>query len=252
MADSAICVAVRSRPLLKNEAQSSDTLSFEGNSTVHLQKKTYTFDYVFRPGVTNEAVYNAVVAEKIRPIFEGYNVTILAYGPTGSGKTYTMGTDYNPKTAFNSDIGIIPRGISEIFRVIESQKDSVEFLVKVSFLELYREEIFDLLQKTKTACNLREDAEGVRVINLTEVPVESVEEAFVTLEKGSSLRHTSATAKNVKSSRSHAIFSVYIEQTDKRTFNFKRSKFQLVDLAGSERMSSSKTAGLQVKEGNTT
>ncbi|CAL1272770.1 unnamed protein product [Larinioides sclopetarius] len=249
MADSAICVAVRSRPLLKNEAQSSDTLSFEDNSTVHLQKKTYTFDYVFRPGVTNEAVYNAVVAEKIRPIFEGYNVTILAYGPTGSGKTYTMGTDYNPKTAVNSDIGIIPRGISEIFRVIESQKDSVDFLVKVSFLELYREEIFDLLQKTKTACNLREDSEGVRVVNLTEVPVESVEDAFVTLEKGSSLRHTSATAKNVKSSRSHAIFSVYIEQTDKRTFNFKRSKFQLVDLAGSERMSSSKTAGVQVKEG---
>ncbi|KAF8790536.1 chromosome-associated kinesin KIF4-like [Argiope bruennichi] len=249
MADSAICVAVRSRPLLKNEAQSSDTLSFEGNSTVHLQKKTYTFDYVFRPGVTNETVYNAVVAEKIRPIFEGYNVTILAYGPTGSGKTYTMGTDYNPKTTSNPDIGIIPRGISEIFRVIESQKDSIDFSVKVSFLELYREEIFDLLQKTKTACSLREDAEGIRVVNLTEVPVESVEEAFVTLEKGSNLRHTSATAKNLKSSRSHAIFSVYIEQTDKRTFNFKRSKFQLVDLAGSERMSSSKTAGLQVKEG---
>ncbi|GIX96343.1 chromosome-associated kinesin KIF4 [Caerostris darwini] len=249
MSDTAICVAIRSRPLLRNETQSSDTLSFGRDSTVTLQKKTYTFDYVFPPGVSNEAVYNTVVAEKIRPIFEGYNVTILAYGPTGSGKTYTMGTDYNPRNTSHSDIGIIPRGITEIFRVVESQQETIDFLIKVSFLELYREEIFDLLQKSPTPCNLRDDGDSVKVANLTEIAVQSMADAFITLEKGSTLRHTSATAKNLKSSRSHAIFSVHVEQTDKITKNFKRSKFQLVDLAGSERMSSSKTAGLQVKEG---
>ncbi|GIZ01343.1 chromosome-associated kinesin KIF4 [Caerostris extrusa] len=249
MSDTAICVAIRSRPLLRNETQSSDTLSFGGDSTVTLQKKTYTFDYVFPPGVSNETVYNTVVAEKIRPIFEGYNVTILAYGPTGSGKTYTMGTDYNPRNTSHSDIGIIPRGITEIFRVVESQQETIDFLIKVSFLELYREEIFDLLQKSPTPCNLRDDGDSIKVANLTEIVVQSMADAFITLEKGSTLRHTSATAKNLKSSRSHAIFSVHVEQTDKITKNFKRSKFQLVDLAGSERMSSSKTAGLQVKEG---
>ncbi|GFW13459.1 chromosome-associated kinesin KIF4 [Trichonephila clavipes] len=135
MADCAICVAIRSRPLLKNETQCSETLSFENNSTVHLQNKTYTFDHVFPPGVSNEAVYNAIVAQKIQPLFEGYNVTILAYGPTGSGKTYTMGTDYDPQSSSNTDIGIIPRGIKEIFRIVKSQEQSTNFLITVSFLE---------------------------------------------------------------------------------------------------------------------
>ncbi|GFR01019.1 chromosome-associated kinesin KIF4 [Trichonephila clavata] len=247
MADCAICVAIRSRPLLKNETQCSESLSFESNSTVHLQNKTYTFDHVFPPGVSNEAVYNAIVAQKIQPLFEGYNVTILAYGPTGSGKTYTMGTDYNPQNTSNTDIGIIPRGIKEIFRIVKSQEQSTNFLIKVSFLELYREEIFDLLQKSATPCILREEPDGIKVIGLTEVPVKCVEDAFIVLEKGSHLRHTSTTAKNIKSSRSHAIFSVYIEQSN--SVNSKRSKFQLVDLAGSERMGFSKTVGLQVKEG---
>ncbi|GFW13460.1 chromosome-associated kinesin KIF4 [Trichonephila clavipes] len=113
--------------------------------------------------------------------------------------------------------------------------------------DLYREEIFDLLQKSATPCSLREEPDGIKVIGLTEVPVKSVEDAFVVLEKGSHFRHTSTTAKNLKSSRSHAIFSVYIEQSN--NVNSKRSKFQLVDLAGSERMGFSKTVGLQVKEG---
>ncbi|PRD32411.1 UNVERIFIED_CONTAM: kif4 [Trichonephila clavipes] len=92
-----------------------------------------------------------------------------------------------------------------------------------------------------------DDVRFIEVIGLTEVPVKSVEDAFVVLEKGSHFRHTSTTAKNLKSSRSHAIFSVYIEQSN--NVNSKRSKFQLVDLAGSERMGFSKTVGLQVKEG---
>ncbi|GFT15739.1 chromosome-associated kinesin KIF4 [Nephila pilipes] len=247
MADTAICVAIRSRPLLKNESQSSEILSFDGNSMVKLQNKTYTFDHVFLPGASNEEVYNAIIAQKIQPLFEGYNVTILAYGPTGSGKTYTMGTDYNPKSTSNTDIGIIPRGVKEIFRILKSQEQSTNFLIKVSYLELYREEIYDLLQKSVTPCVLREEPDGIKVMGLTEVLVKSIDDAFIALEKGSRLRHTSTTAKNLKSSRSHAIFSVYIEQTD--NINSKRSKFQLVDLAGSERMTFSKTVGLQIKEG---
>jgi kinesin family protein 4/21/27 len=190
----------------------------------------------------------------------------LAYGQTGSGKTYSMGTANREDSTPDHQEGVIPRAVREIFYRIEGLKTDYDFNVRVAFVELYKERLYDLLStksKMKDDCivDLREDpVRGVIITNLTEVVVDNLYKTMQQLEHGSVKRVTAATAMNNTSSRSHAIFTVYIEGTRKsdsleedddengRPSNIV-AKFHLVDLAGSERAKKTKTTGLRYKEG---
>lgn len=150
-------------------------------------------------------------------LFKGYNVTILAYGQTGSGKTFTMGTAYSGD--FDDDTGVIPRAANDIFNRVNELAESNEIKVSCSFIELYQEQVYDLLSATsrdKSVVEIREDVKGKIIIpNLTETSVETSEETINCLIKGSSGRAVGATQMNQQSSRSHAIFTINVEMSSK-------------------------------------
>lgn len=194
-------------------------------------------------------------------LFKGYNATVLAYGQTSSGKTYTVGTCYSTllkssellisNEKFSNDIGIIPRVLADLFKQIQSAQEEDEeetnYEVKVSFVEVYNEEIKDLLSYSKSNLEIREELNGcIRVVNLTELVVTDVLTTIKLLEDGSKSRVVGSTAMNEQSSRSHAIFTINLEQF--KNGELIRSKFHLVDLAGSERQNKTKAEGIRFKE----
>lgn len=142
-------------------------------------------------------------------------MTILAYGQTGSGKTHTMGTAFDGTES--DDIGVIPRAIAEIFEKIENMPD-YDFDVSCSFMELYQEQLFDLLStgaREQSIVDIREDSvKGIFISNLREVQVTCTQEATDCLIKGSAGRVVGATAMNASSSRSHAIFTITIQKVN--------------------------------------
>ncbi len=218
--------------------------------------RAYTYDYAFDVGSTQESVYDASVRSMIPRLFEGYNATVLAYGQTGSGKTHSMGTSYDSSTTPPELAGVIPRAVGEIFSEISRRAEQIDVTVSVAFVELYREQLYDLLsakssKKEDCVCELREDpAKGVVIPGLTESGVSSVEETMRRLEAGSSKRVTAATAMNNTSSRSHAIFTLFLNIVNKEEGgNATVSKFHLVDLAGSERAKKTLATGDRFKEG---
>ncbi|CAL4144988.1 unnamed protein product, partial [Meganyctiphanes norvegica] len=214
--------------------------------------KAFTFDFAFPSNTTQSYVYDSSVKNVVQNLFKGYNVTVVAYGQTGSGKTHTMGTA-GQDAAIDVGEGIIPRAVRDIFAGVV-ERDSCEFLVKVSFIELYKEDLFDLLTNTSRAnsiCNIHEDPSGgIKIANLSEVPVTSLQETMMCLEKGAQNRATGATAMNATSSRSHAIFSLHVEMKNKEgDDNVISAKFHMVDLAGSERAKKTGATGERFKEG---
>lgn len=134
----------------------------------------------------------------------------MAYGQTGSGKTHSMGTNYTGV----GEKGVIPRVIDDIFEIIESKKDW-SFKVAVSFMELYQEQLYDLLsdkQKSQSIVDIREEGKSIKIVGVTEKQVTDVQETLECLAQGSMGRVTGATAMNAHSSRSHAIFTLCIRQ----------------------------------------
>ncbi|XP_078326177.1 chromosome-associated kinesin KIF4-like isoform X2 [Crassostrea virginica] len=250
-------VAVRARPLIPKEVNEGCQVcvSFTpGEPQIILGKdKAFTYDYVFNPTESQPYVYQESVFPLIKHIFKGYNATVLAYGQTGSGKTFTMGGCY--EASLNEDeteMGIIPRVIRELFNGISDRKDS-EFNVKVSYLEIHNEDINDLLchPTKREPLAIREDVNGqIKLPGLSEVTVQSFEETMNCLQSGSSGRTTGSTAMNTHSSRSHAIFTLHIEQKKKQDMDdVCKCKFHLVDLAGSERAKRTQAVGDRFKEG---
>lgn len=179
-------------------------------------------------------------------MLDGFNATVFAYGATGAGKTYTMlGTEEN--------YGLMGLTFIELFRKLEEQKKTKEFKILMSYLEIYNENIRDLLiSSTEKTLDLRDDNKGVIVSGLTEVIATSVDEVMTLLRIGNQKRTTEATNANETSSRSHAILQVMIEYKDKFSgteteLNF--AKLSLIDLAGSERASSTINKGARMLEG---
>ncbi len=124
--------------------------------------KAYTYDYAFDSDVDQGRVYAESVRCMIPRLFEGYNATVLAYGQTGSGKTHSMGTAHEPSRTSAHLAGIIPRAVGDIFAEIDRRRDKVGVAVSVAFVELYREQLYDLLsakssKKEDCICELRED-----------------------------------------------------------------------------------------------
>ncbi|XP_056395573.1 chromosome-associated kinesin KIF4A [Hyla sarda] len=250
-------VALRSRPLVQKEINDGckTCLTFiPGEPQVIVgNEKSFTYDYVFDPSAEQEEVYTTAVAPLIQGLFKGYNATVLAYGQTGSGKTFSMGGAYTHDQENEPTVGVIPRVVKALFKEIEQRADW-EFLLKISYLEIYNEEILDLLYSPRekvSHISIREDPkEGIKICGLTERDVKTAVDTISCLEQGNSSRTVAATAMNSQSSRSHAIFTVSIDQKkigDKNS-SF-RSKLHLVDLAGSERQKKTKAEGDRLREG---
>ena len=214
--------------------------------------KTFTYDAAYDEFTKQKNFYDESCFGIIESALEGFNSTIFAYGQTGCGKSFTM---QGPSTESDEFRGVIPNSFAHIFQFINASKD-VEFLIRCSYLELYNEEVLDLLcnPKSKVKCELKEDAQkGVFIKNLTDVVVESKEDLENMLNKGLGNRTVASTLMNSESSRSHSIFTIIIEMSSKDKESGKEmlkvGKLNLVDLAGSERQKKTGTTGDALKEG---
>ncbi|XP_055885664.1 kinesin-like protein KIF11-B [Biomphalaria glabrata] len=265
-----INVAVRCRPInsLEKKQGSCSVLSCDRvkkevtvkeRTGVHPFTKTYNFDHVFPPDSEQIDVYKSVVMPVVEEVLAGYNCTIFAYGQTGTGKTFTMEGERTEglNSTWEDDplTGIIPRALHQIFDALQNQND-IEFSVRVSFLELYNEELFDLLGSTIDPLRLRiyEDNTkkgSVIISGLEEVVVRNKDEVYEILERGTAKRSTAATLMNAVSSRSHSVFSVTIhikENTIDGEELLKTGKLYLVDLAGSENIARSGAVDKRARE----
>ncbi|XP_061496308.1 kinesin-like protein KIF21A isoform X6 [Rhineura floridana] len=288
--ESAVRVAVRIRPQLakeKIEGCHICTSVTPGEPQVFLGKdKAFTFDYVFDIESQQEEIYVQCIEKLIEGCFEGYNATVFAYGQTGAGKTYTMGTGFDVNI-MEEEHGIISRAVKHLYRCIEGKKHAAikqglpppEFKVNAQFLELYNEEVLDLFDTTrdidsknkKSNIKIHEDsAGGIYTVGVTTRTVNAEAEMMQCLKLGALSRTTASTQMNVQSSRSHAIFTIHLCQTrvcspidadntaDNRIlsessqlneFETLTAKFHFVDLAGSERLKRTGATGERAKEG---
>ncbi|XP_066259382.1 kinesin-like protein Klp68D [Euwallacea similis] len=207
------------------------------------RSKIFTYDVVYDEGSAQQTVYDETIRPLVSSVLEGYNGCVFAYGQTGTGKTYTMeGGD-------GEEVGIIPRAFEQIWAHI-ARKTGVEFLVSVRYMEIYMEEIRDLLRiKSKKVHELREQVgQGVVVTNLHSHTCQSAKDMFKAMKTGNFNRTTGATNMNEHSSRSHAIFQIIIEMVEGDSKSMKVGKLNLVDLAGSERQSKTGATGDRLKE----
>ena len=194
----------------------------------------FFFDHVFDKNTSQQEVYNKTTKPLLESIIEGFNATVFAYGATGSGKTYTMlGKNATEK-------GIMPRAVSDLFKLLQKRKDK-EFRIQVSYIEIYNEEIRDLLGN-REELKLHEDpVKGVLIQGIKELYIDNVDNFFDVLYKGNQKRTTGKTNSNETSSRSHALLKINIENKDKEgpnASNISCGRFILVDLAGSEKNNS--------------
>lgn len=210
----------------------------------------HSFDRCYGMESTQRQVYDESVFPLIDEVLNGYNATVFAYGQTGTGKTHTMeGNADDPEL-----MGIIPRSVSSIFEGVSTADESLEFTIKVSYVEIYMEKIRDLLDDTRVKNNLtvREDkVNGIYIAGVTEEYVASQDELLSLMHHGASNRATAATGMNEGSSRSHSVFTITINQRNVVNSTQKAGKLVLVDLAGSEMVKKTSASGQQLEEAKT-
>ena len=217
-------------------------------STARHKDLHYAFDHVFPPTATQAQVYQATAGRLIARVLDGYNATVFAYGATGAGKTHTMiGTAGQP--------GVMVATMHDLFAGMRA-RESGRYEVSVSYMEVYNEQIRDLLSPSPTASplQLREEPNGAMTIaGLTSHTPSSAAEVFRMLERGNNRRTQSATEANAQSSRSHAVLQVTLRRRDvdggRVGSRVRVAKLSLIDLAGSERAAVSKNRGQTLKEG---
>ncbi|XP_074471798.1 uncharacterized protein LOC141756161 isoform X1 [Sebastes fasciatus] len=262
--ESAVKVCVRVRPRIAREESAAsenaepvqvfwraDKKSIhqidDGNST-----KSFSFDRVFTADETTNQLYQDIAKPLVVSSVEGYNGTIFAYGQTSSGKTFTMmGSDRFP--------GVMPLAVEDIFQTIKNCPKK-EFLLRVSYMEIYNETVSDLLVDSwkRKPLEVRETInKNIYVADLTEELVTSPAQALAWIRKGEKNRHYGKTKMNQRSSRSHTIFRMILESRERSDPSSGEnadgavfvSHLNLVDLAGSERASQTGTDGARFKEG---
>ncbi|XP_028821663.1 kinesin-like protein KIF15 isoform X2 [Denticeps clupeoides] len=259
-----IKVYVRVRPLTQGTGLTTDgdrslCLTVTPPNTIRLHSKpeprTFTYDHVAGMDTSQEAVFSCVAKNIVESCMNGYNGTIFAYGQTGSGKTFTMlgPSDFDNLT--DELRGLIPRSFEYLFfligREVEKSGNLKSFLCKCSFIEIYNEQIYDLLDSASASLFLRENIKkGVFVDGAVEKFVTSAAEAYQVLEMGWRNRRVASTSMNRESSRSHAVFTVTLEskEMDGQLVNIRTSQLNLVDLAGSERQKDTHVEGSRLKE----
>lgn len=216
--------------------------------TAHEMPKTFTFDAVYDWNAKQFELYDETFRPLVDSVLQGFNGTIFAYGQTGTGKTYTMeGIRGDPEKR-----GVIPNSFDHIFTHI-SRSQNQQYLVRASYLEIYQEEIRDLLSKDQTKrLELKERPDtGVYVKDLSSFVTKSVKEIEHVMNVGNQNRSVGATNMNQHSSRSHAIFVITIECSEvglDGENHIRVGKLNLVDLAGSERQAKTGAQGERLKE----
>jgi centromeric protein E len=282
--DETITVVVRMRPLTGAEVArgqathawrvSADGRSIEegpggalssGGAGSGAAPHSYEFDTVFGPNATNGQVYARLGKPVVTAALDGFNGCVFVYGQTSSGKTWTMkGSEIDPEAAGRGSVdkGVIPLAIDQVFETIAASQER-EFLLRVSYCEIYNESVNDLLDPSKRNLRVFEDAgKGVVVDGLTEDIVRSADQVLALMSKGERNRSYGATNANEYSSRSHTIFRMVLESRsrsiaasiaseggDPSTAAVRVSFMYLIDLAGSERVGYTGTTGTRLKEG---
>ncbi|TFK29955.1 kinesin heavy chain [Coprinopsis marcescibilis] len=253
-----IKVVCRFRPVNKiEEREGGDVVvSFSDNFTTAFmrsaqlssgpEKDGFTFDRVFPMNTNQLEIFEYGIKDIVKDVLDGYNGTVFAYGQTGSGKTFTMmGSDID-----SSDLrGIIPRITEQIFQSIVESDSHLEYLVKVSYMEIYLERIRDLLAPQNDNLQVHEEkSKGVYVKNLSDYYVSSAQEVYEIMKTGANSRVVTATQMNAESSRSHSIFLISIQQRNTETGALKTGNLYLVDLAGSEKVGKTGASGQTLEE----
>jgi len=213
--------------------------------------KVYAYSKVLDQSCSQEAVFKSVAENQVEKFLQGYNGTIMVYGQTGAGKTYTMGTSGLGQKEICLSRGVIPRVIETVFKHISAMSCS-EVTVKISFFEILKEQVYDLLNPTKkkVPLSVRDNSVVFKVAHLTDVEVDSVSSAVDVLARGSRLRATAATSLNADSSRSHAIFQLQLTTVNQSSGKTISRMMNLVDLAGSESVKRTGAVGELREEGN--
>lgn len=260
-------VAIRVRPPLPRELESSrqfvnvvripqdhksitlcEHLDIDESRAGVYSTQTFTFDQVYDLQSSQEQVYERSAHSVVNSVLEGYNATLIAYGQTGTGKTFTMEGFTN-----NENRGIIPRATEEIFSYIHSCRNKdMKFLVRASYLQIYNEVISDLLKPLNKQLSVRHTRHsGVCIDGLSEWIVRSPNEVYGLMERGCSLRATGSHKMSELSSRSHAMFIIVVEVVEGDEENpksYKCGKLNIVDLAGSEKVRQTGVTGVRLNE----
>ncbi|XP_027337202.1 kinesin-like protein KIN-7O [Abrus precatorius] len=246
-----IHVSVRIRPLSSEDTKTSPWRVSANSIFIPNHSSKFEFDQIFSENCKTAQVYEARTKDIVEAAVRGFNGTVFAYGQTNSGKTYTMrGSKAEP--------GVIPLAIRDLFHIIQRDVDR-EFLLRMSYMEIYNEEINDLLAPEHRKLQIHENLErGIYVAGLREEIVASPEQVVELMEFGESHRHIGETNMNLYSSRSHTIFRMIIESRDRREDEesgsscdaVRVSVLNLVDLAGSERAAKTGAEGVRLKEGS--
>ena len=263
--DDAVRVGIRIRPLLsRDRAEGAREILHKtaGEPQVTIGgDRSFTYDHVFELEASQKDVYSSCMADLVAGVLKGYNATVLAYGQTGSGKTHTMGTAAATEGAAPEDMenisescGVIPRALADLFaRASANSDDGITCQASASFIEIYKEEVHDLLNwsaesESLATLPIRENPDGGIALQGQKVrKVSSVAEAMAVLQEGSKNRATGSTSMNATSSRSHAIFTVSLElSAGGRQYS---PKLHFVDLAGSERAKRTGASGERLQEG---
>mmetsp|Transcript_49450 Transcript_49450/g.115632 ORF Transcript_49450/g.115632 Transcript_49450/m.115632 type:complete len:672 (-) Transcript_49450:83-2098(-) len=249
--EESVVVCCRVRPQNQMEKQNSNQICLELPENgvavkVRSQGADFQFDKVFSWTSTQKEVYDYAAKPIVTSVLKGFNGTVFAYGQTSSGKTFTMqGPDLEDKAMQ----GVIPRTIRSIFDGIYQSDENIEFLVKVSIVEIYNEHIRDLLDQKKDNLKIHEDkVRGIFVGDVTETYVQNEAEIFEAMQVGQYNRSTAETDMNAHSSRSHLVFMLTVEQKNLHDGSLKVGKLHMVDLAGSEKVGKTGAVGDRLDE----
>lgn len=244
-----IKVAVRVRPPIEREIKNGENPIWKTReNTIYMESgkinTLHTFDHVFDSSSTNLEVYQKYCHPIVESVMLGFNGTIFAFGQTASGKTHTM-------MGSSSQPGLIPLTVDAIFDIIQNMPER-EYMVRISYIEIYNENVLDLLDKDYGRhLQIRDNVDGQPVISdLTEVTVGSKEEIMSLMNSGECCRHVASTEANQRSSRSHAIFRMVIESSLRGGTDgaVAVGQLNLVDLAGSERSEQCGDSGERFRE----
>uniref|UniRef100_A0A3Q2FYK3 Kinesin-like protein n=1 Tax=Cyprinodon variegatus TaxID=28743 RepID=A0A3Q2FYK3_CYPVA len=205
----------------------------------------FVFDHVFDENSTQVDIFENTTKGVLDGLMNGFNCTVFAYGATGAGKTHTMLGSQN-------DPGVMYRTMKELFKRMDDAKEEKEFTVAFSYLEVYNEQIRDLLANVGPLAVREDSSKGVVVQGLTLHKPKSAEHILEALDSGNRIRTQHPTDMNATSSRSHAVFQIYLRQQDKTASinpNVCIAKMSLIDLAGSEKASATNAKGARLREG---
>ncbi|XAR68496.1 Minus-end-directed kinesin ATPase [Bertholletia excelsa] len=249
-----IRVYCRIRPVLCDEAKSVIDYIGEDGSLVVMDplkpqrdgRKVFQFNHVFGPTATQDDVFKET-QPLIRSVMDGYNVCIFAYGQTGSGKTYTM---CGPSGGSTRDLGINYLALNDLFHLSNKRKDIVKYDIQVQMVEIYKEQVRDLLAEDSSSTKypfLSRIENGLNLPDATIHSVKSTADVLDLMKQGEVNRAISSTAINNRSSRSHSILTVHVHGKDV-SGSVLHSCLHLVDLAGSERVDKSEVTGDGLKE----